>query len=88
MSQGGNGITYSLIGTLTAAFILGGISLATGQSAMEERQKATEAVQKSNAAAVAQIPVIRNEIGHIKDDIADIDEKTDEILDAIKELAK
>ena len=88
MESGSNKLIYTVVGGLALAGILGGVNLAIGQSAMEERQKATEEVQKSNAEAVAQIPVISNELKHIKEDIADIDEKQDEILDAIKEIKK
>ncbi len=88
MANGNNRLLYSIIGSVTAAAVVGGVGLAIGQSAMEERVKTVEAVQKESRAAVAAIPVIKNEIVHIKDDIADIDEKQDEILLAIKELGK
>ena len=84
MVNGNNRIIYGAMGTLAVAFILGGVGLAVGQSAMDERVKICETVQRSNAEAVKKIPVILNEIEHIKSDIEDIDKKQDEILKAIR----
>ncbi len=86
MENVNNRLLYSIIGSVAAAAVVGGVGLAMGQSAMEERVKTVEAVQKESRAAVNAIPVMANEIAHIKSDIEDIDEKQDEILDAIRSM--
>jgi hypothetical protein len=82
----GNKLIYSIITALSVAAIIGGIQLAVGQGRLETRQDAQAAVQASQQETVQSVPVIANEISHIKGDIADIKAGQKEIFNAIKAL--
>ena len=82
----GNRLLYTILAGLSVAAILGGIQLAVAQGRLETRQDAQGAVQTSQQAVVQTVPVIANEISHIKGDIAEIKQTQDDIFDAIKAL--
>ena len=80
----GNRLLYGIVTGLTVAMVAGGIRLGLASAGDRVRIANIENVQAVNAKAIADIPIISNEIGHIKDSIEDIERKQDEILDAIR----
>ena len=87
-SNGRNRLIYTIVGGLTVLGIAGGIRLAVGQGRLETRATNTEDACKKHAKIVEDVPVIVNEIGHIKNSIDDIEVKQDKILDAIEALRR
>ncbi len=61
-----------ILGSLTIAFILGALTLVVTQAVANEKIERLEEQQKANAAAVAALPVIQNDLGYIKDALEDI----------------
>jgi hypothetical protein len=82
----GNKLIYSIIACLVAAGVIAGVNLAIAQGKLETRATTTESVQAVHSEVIVDVPVIANEIGHIKGDIAAIKETQGKILDAIQAL--
>ena len=90
MANGSNGnrLLYTIIAGVAVLGIAGGIRLAVAQGKLETRSAIAEGVQEKHAEVIKDVPVIANEIGHIKGDIADIKAAQGEILNAIRALRK
>jgi uncharacterized 2Fe-2S/4Fe-4S cluster protein (DUF4445 family) len=83
--NGGLKWCYAVMATLAAAGVLGGIKGAMAQSAIQERVKTVEAVQKASKEAIETVPLTALKITYIQDDIEDIRDGQAAILAAIKE---
>lgn len=75
---------YSVVGVVTAAFIVGGVHLAMGQSAVKKEVEHLKDVQEASAAAIATVPVTALKIEYIQDDIEEIRNDQKAILEALK----
>jgi len=82
----GTKLIYTILAGLAVLGIAGGIHLAIAQGKTETRVDAVEGVQEYQQETVQSVPVIVNEITHIKESIDDIEEKQDEILRAVQAL--
>lgn len=77
-----------IVGSLTVAMAIGGVTLGWAQSGDRVRIANNEKVSADNAEAVKDLPVMANELGHIKDSIEDIEQTQGKILDAIRALER
>ncbi len=84
----GNRLLYAIVAGLTVALIAGGVKLGMAQAGDRVRIANVESVQADSARAIADVPIISNEIGHIKDSIEDIEATQGKILDAIGALER
>jgi hypothetical protein len=82
----GNKLIYTIIAGVVVLGIAAGVNLAIAQGKLETRATMTESVQADHSETIKDVPVIANELGHIKGDIADIKKTQDKILDAIEAL--
>jgi hypothetical protein len=84
----GNKLIYTILAGLAVLGIAAGVNLAIAQGKLETRATTTESVQAAHSEVIVDVPVIANEIAHIKGDIADIKATQGKIFDAIKALEK
>ena len=79
-------LARTLIGGLTVAFILGGITLARGQSTLAVKVERNQSEIAHQRIAAEAVPVIQSDIRHIKDDLEDVKDDVDEIKQGIAEI--
>lgn len=84
----GNRLLYGIVTGLTISMVAGGVTLGWAAAGDRVRIANVEKVSEGNSEIVKGVPVMANELGHIKESIEDIEETQDEILDAIRALSK
>ncbi len=84
----GNKLVYGIIMGVAVLAVAGMWQLAIAQGKTETKVETVEEACKKHGEMVAEVPVIANEIKHIKETIDDIEDKQDEILDAINAHAR
>lgn len=79
-------ILMSVIGTLAAAGVLGGVGLAVAQSSLKTQVDANKSELLRQRAVVEAVPVIQADIEHVKDDMKEVKEDVEDIKDGIDEI--
>ncbi len=83
MPTNGNGLVSKVAAGLAVAAIVGGVGIAVAQGRLEERIKQNRAELDRREQAVSAVPLIKNDIKHIK---KNMESEHKAILSAIRDL--